>query len=152
MEDENLLETYYSKDTQGGEARITQPRAPSHVRLSCKEGRTCREQLLESVAHFGTCSDSIVVCLDVEVLGELLDAARRREFDVCIGGWIAAAVRCRSGRHTERTRRTGFGFVSITEALDLTTPPGRAMAGLLAGFAEFEHEVLRERVRAGLRD
>ena len=38
----------------------------------------------------------------------------------------------------------------MTEALDLTTPTGRAMAGLLAVFAEFEREILRERVRAGL--
>jgi putative DNA-invertase from lambdoid prophage Rac len=42
------------------------------------------------------------------------------------------------------------GFVSLTEALDLTTPAGRAMAALLAVFAEFEREVLRERVRAGM--
>ena len=44
----------------------------------------------------------------------------------------------------------GVGFVSLTEALDLTTPAGRAMAGLLAIFSEFEREILRERVRAGL--
>lgn len=44
----------------------------------------------------------------------------------------------------------GVGFVSLTEALDLTTPAGRAMAGLLAVFAEFEREILRERVRAGI--
>ena len=42
----------------------------------------------------------------------------------------------------------GVDFVSLTEALGLTTPTGRAMAGLLAVFAEFEHEILRERVRA----
>src|SRR5260370_24562576 len=41
-------------------------------------------------------------------------------------------------------------FVSLTEALDLTTPAARAMAGLLAIFAEFEREILRERTRAGL--
>jgi Resolvase, N terminal domain len=46
--------------------------------------------------------------------------------------------------------RVGAGFVSLTEALDLTTPSGRAMAGLLAVFAEFEREILRERVRAGI--
>ena len=34
--------------------------------------------------------------------------------------------------------------------MDLTTPAGRAMAGLLAIFAEFEREILRERTRAGL--
>jgi DNA invertase Pin-like site-specific DNA recombinase len=44
----------------------------------------------------------------------------------------------------------GVGFVSLTEALDLTTPTGRAMAGLLSVFAEFEHEILRERIRAGI--
>jgi DNA invertase Pin-like site-specific DNA recombinase len=44
----------------------------------------------------------------------------------------------------------GVGFVSLTEALDLTTPTGRAMAGMLAVFAEFEREILRERVRAGI--
>ena len=44
----------------------------------------------------------------------------------------------------------GVGFVSLTEALDLTTPAGRAMAGLLAIFAEFEREVLQERTKAGL--
>lgn len=44
----------------------------------------------------------------------------------------------------------GVAFVSLTEALDLTTPSGRAMAGLLAIFSEFEREILRERTRAGL--
>ena len=44
----------------------------------------------------------------------------------------------------------GVGFVFLTEALDLTTPAGRPMAGLLAIFAEFEREILRERTRAGL--
>ena len=38
----------------------------------------------------------------------------------------------------------------MTEALDLTTPAGRAMAGLLSVFAEVEREIVRERVRAGL--
>jgi hypothetical protein len=38
----------------------------------------------------------------------------------------------------------GVGFVSLTEALDLTTPTGRAMAGMVAVFAEFERETLRD--------
>jgi DNA invertase Pin-like site-specific DNA recombinase len=44
----------------------------------------------------------------------------------------------------------GIDFVSLTEALDLTAPTGRAMAGMLAIFAEVEREILRERVRAGI--
>jgi len=50
----------------------------------------------------------------------------------------------------QEVEHLGVGFVSLTEALDLTTPTGRAMAGMLAVFAEFEREVLRERVRAGI--
>ena len=50
----------------------------------------------------------------------------------------------------QELEQLGVGFVSLTEALDLTTPAGRAMAGLLAIFAEFEREILRERTKAGL--
>ena len=50
----------------------------------------------------------------------------------------------------EELNHLGVGFVSLTEALDLTTPTGRAMAGLLSVFAAFERDMLRERVRAGL--
>ena len=42
------------------------------------------------------------------------------------------------------------GFVSLSEALDLTTPSGRALAGMLAVFAEFERDILRDRVKAGI--
>jgi len=42
----------------------------------------------------------------------------------------------------------GVGFVSVTEALDLTMPTGWALTGLLAVFAEFEREILHERVKA----
>jgi DNA invertase Pin-like site-specific DNA recombinase len=43
-----------------------------------------------------------------------------------------------------------IGFVSLTEARDITTPTGRALAGMLAVFADFEHEILRERVKTGI--
>lgn len=42
-------------------------------------------------------------------------------------------------------------FVSLSEALDLTTPAGRAMFGMMAVFAEFEREIISERVRDGVR-
>jgi DNA invertase Pin-like site-specific DNA recombinase len=43
------------------------------------------------------------------------------------------------------------GFISLHEALDFTTQTGRALAGMLAVFAEFEREILRELVKAALR-
>ena len=44
----------------------------------------------------------------------------------------------------------GVSFVSLNESLDLTTPSGKALAGMLAVFAEFERSILKERVRAGI--
>ena len=83
---------------------------------------------------------------------KLMEAARRRDIDVVLVWRLD-----RWGRSVADLLATlrelehlGVGFVSLTEALDLTTPAGRAMAALLAVFAEFEREVLRERVRAGL--
>jgi DNA invertase Pin-like site-specific DNA recombinase len=40
----------------------------------------------------------------------------------------------------------GVGFVSLTEALNLTMPAGRAMATLLALFAEIERNFPRENI------
>ncbi len=38
----------------------------------------------------------------------------------------------------------------MNESLDLTTPSGKALAGMLAVFAEFERSILKERVKAGI--
>jgi putative DNA-invertase from lambdoid prophage Rac len=87
-----------------------------------------------------------------EARQKLLEAARRREIDVVLVWRLD-----RWGRSVtdllatlQELEHLGVGFISLTEALDLTTPAGRAMAGLLAIFSEFEREILRERVRAGL--
>lgn len=83
---------------------------------------------------------------------KLIDAARRREIDVVLVWRLD-----RWGRSVadllatlQELEHLGVGFVSLTEALDLTTPAGRAIAALLAVFAAFEREILGERVRAGL--
>ena len=44
----------------------------------------------------------------------------------------------------------GVTFTSVTEALDFSTPSGRALAGMLSVFAQFEHDIIRERVKSGL--
>src|SRR5437870_11015651 len=87
-----------------------------------------------------------------ELRQALLAVARRREVDVILvwrlDRWGRSVADLDST--LQELQHLGVGFVSLTEALDLTTPAGRAMAGLLAVFAEFERDILRERVRAGL--
>jgi putative DNA-invertase from lambdoid prophage Rac len=83
---------------------------------------------------------------------KLLAAARRREIDVVLVWRLDRRGRLVTDllATLQELEHLGVAFVSLTEGLDLTTPAGRAMAGLLAVFAEFEREILRERVCAGL--
>jgi putative DNA-invertase from lambdoid prophage Rac len=87
-----------------------------------------------------------------ELREKLLAAARHREIDAVLVWRLD-----RWGRSLvdlvvtlRELAELGVAFVSLTEALDLTTPTGRAMAGLLSVFAAFEHDILSERIRAGI--
>lgn len=82
----------------------------------------------------------------------LLFSARRREIDAILvwkldrwGRSVADLITTLS-----ELNELGVGFISLTEALDFTTPTGRALAALLAVFAEFERDIIRERIRAGI--
>jgi hypothetical protein len=79
---------------------------------------------------------------------------REMEFSVGIGAFVlppdGIIHQVRKGDMAPTLREIGVGFVSLHEALDFTSPTGRALAGMLAVFAEFEREILRERVKAGI--
>lgn len=83
---------------------------------------------------------------------EILKLARQRKIDHIIvwklDRWSRSLLDLVSS--LKELSDLGVGFVSLTEALDLTTPTGRAMTGLLSVFAEFERDILRERVKAGI--
>jgi DNA invertase Pin-like site-specific DNA recombinase len=73
-----------------------------------------------------------------ELRAKLMAAARRREIDVVLvwrldrwGRSLADLVVT-----LKELSELGVDFVSLTEALDLTTPTGRAMAGLLSVFSD----------------
>lgn len=50
----------------------------------------------------------------------------------------------------ENFKSWGVEFVSLREGVDTTTPAGRFAFTVFAGIAEFEREIIRERVKAGL--
>ena len=136
-------------------------RAALYARVSTQEQQTLKlqtEQMRRYCKQRGW-----VVALEFQEVGsganptrpkreEILRAAHQRRIDVLVVWKLD-----RWGRslldliHTlSDLQGLDIGFVSITEALDLTTPTGRAMAGLLGVFAEFERELLRERIKAGI--
>jgi len=50
----------------------------------------------------------------------------------------------------EEFRSLGIDFVSLHEGVDTFTPNGRLVFGIFATIAEFERELIRDRVRSGL--
>jgi DNA invertase Pin-like site-specific DNA recombinase len=50
----------------------------------------------------------------------------------------------------EELSSLGVGFISYQDNLDLTTAQGRLMFHIIGAMAEFERELIRERVKAGL--
>src|SRR6185312_2226014 len=85
-------------------------------------------------------------------LDKLMADAKRRRFD------IVAVYRydrfARSLRHLvnalEEFRALGIDFLSLHEGVDTSTPNGRLIFGIFASIAEFERELIRDRVRSGL--
>lgn len=83
---------------------------------------------------------------------ELLKMARRRELDAIVV-WKLDRFGCSMAdlvMTLNELREIGVVFVSLTESLDSSTPSGRAMAGMLSTYAEFESDIIGERVKAGI--
>ena len=141
-------------------ARVEAKRVALYARVSTHDQQTLPMQLETMRAYAerrGWC-----IASTIEEVGsgaktrprreELLRAARRREIDVILvwrlDRWGRSLVDLVST--LQEVTALNVGFVSLNEALDLTTPAGRAFAGMLAVFAEFERDILRDRVKAGI--
>jgi DNA invertase Pin-like site-specific DNA recombinase len=131
-----------------------------YARVSTQEQQTLTLQRDAMVAYAQQRGWSIVLMVEEVSSGasarlqrqELLRAARRRAIDAIVvwrlDRWGRSVADLVGTLH--EFQALGVGFISLSEALDFTTPIGRAMAGLLAIFAEFERDLLRERVKAGI--
>lgn len=82
----------------------------------------------------------------------LLHAAVRREFDI-----VAAWKVDRLGRSLQdlvntmsEIRAAGLDLYIHQQAVDTTTPAGKALFGMLGVFAEFELDIIRERINSGI--
>jgi DNA invertase Pin-like site-specific DNA recombinase len=87
-------------------------------------------------------------------LDRLMVEARRRAFDAVAVFRFDRFARSVShlARALDEFRALGIEFVSLHEAVDTSTPMGRAMFHIAGAFAELEREIIRERVRAGLQN
>ena len=87
-------------------------------------------------------------------LNRLMDQARKRKFDV-VAVWRFDRF-ARSTKHLllalEEFRTLGVQFLSYNENIDTSSPMGQAMFTIVAAVATLERDLIRERVRAGLRN
>jgi len=85
-------------------------------------------------------------------LDALIKDAHRRVFDVVLV-WKFDRF-ARSLKHLidslEEFRSLGIDFVSFTEGIDTTTPSGQLLFHVVGGVAQFERDLIAERVRAGM--
>ena len=89
-----------------------------------------------------------------EGLDALMTGARRRDFDIVLV-WRFDRF-ARSSRHLvdalETFRSLGVQFVSFQEQIDTGSPMGEAMFTIIATMAQLERNLIRERVKMGLRN
>lgn len=87
-------------------------------------------------------------------LERMMSDAHKRHFDV-IAVWKFDRF-ARSTRELvfalEQFQALGIDFVSVTQAIDTSGPMGKLVFSVLAAIAEFERELIRERVVAGMKE
>jgi DNA invertase Pin-like site-specific DNA recombinase len=137
-------------------------RAAIYARVSTNNGQNPDMQLEEVRAY---CKRR-----DWEIAGEFVDAgisgsrehrpALDRLLASCRKRSVDAVVVYRDDRFArslrqlvnalEDFRALGIEFVSLHEGVDTSTPNGRLVFGIFASIAEFERELIRDRVKSGL--
>jgi DNA invertase Pin-like site-specific DNA recombinase len=138
-------------------------RVAIYARVST-DGQTTSNQLVELnawAAHAG--HEVVKLYEDAGISGSkgrdkrpgfdaMLKGTVRREFDI-VAVWSSDRLG-RSLQHLidvlQTIRMSGRELYIHTQALDTTTPSGRAMFQMLGVFAEFERAMIRERVMTGL--
>lgn len=131
-----------------------------YARISTQEQQTLPMQL-DALRKYAK-SRKWKVVIEVQEIGsgikerkkreDLMHAARQRSLDAIL---VWKLDRWGRSLHDlvdtlNELAELDVGFVSLTETIDFTTSIGRAMVGVLAVFAQFERDMLAERVKAGI--
>src|SRR5207249_10873995 len=138
-------------------------RAALYMRVSTKgHGQTTETQavaLREYAAHRGF--EIIEEYPDTGISGskdsrpaldKLMKDAKARHFDVVIVARFDRFARSVSHllRALEEFGHLGLAFISVSEAIDTSTPMGKMIFTVLGAVAELERNLIRERVQMGI--
>jgi DNA invertase Pin-like site-specific DNA recombinase len=82
----------------------------------------------------------------------MMVAAQKKEFDILLVWKLDRLSRSLKDLITtlDELRAFGIDFISYDNQMDTSTPSGKLLFSLIGAMAEFEQEIIRERVKAGL--
>ncbi len=138
---------------------MKEKRAAIYVRVSTNEQETemqevelrdyCEKRSWEYVPYRDKASGARN---DRPALNQMLSDMRRRKFDVVVVWKLDRLARSLKQLLTigEECRSLGVDLVSLRQNIDTTLPAGRLTFQILGAVAEFERELLRERVKSGM--
>jgi len=147
----------------GHMANEKQLRVALYARVSTRDKGQNPELQLSELRQYAQARDWRVVgeFVDVGVSGskdsrpkldEMMRLAKARKLDT-VAVWKLDRFG-RSLRHLvdamAELEAVGVAFVSLRDAIDMTTPQGKLMFAVVGAMAEFERSLIQERVRAGL--
>ncbi len=137
-------------------------RAAIYARVSTRNGQHPEMQLAELRAYCGRREWGVAgEYVDQGISGSkeqrsaldrLLADCRRRTVDAVVVyryDRFARSLR-QLVNALEEFRSLGVDFISLHEGVDTSTPNGRLVFGIFASIAEFQRELIRERVRSGI--
>ena len=91
-------------------------------------------------------------CKSRPALNRLMNDAEKRKFDAVLV-WKFDRF-ARSTKHLvdslDRFQELGVGFISYTENIDTSSSMGKVVFTIISAIAEFERDLIRERVKTGL--
>jgi DNA invertase Pin-like site-specific DNA recombinase len=112
------------------------------IRRACRERRWEAPLYVREVAS-GSKNDrpELNAVLDSVKRGDIIIVARLDRLTRSVGHFAALL---------DRAKARGWDIVCLDPAVDMTTPYGRAMAGMAAVFAQLERELISQRTKEGL--
>jgi DNA invertase Pin-like site-specific DNA recombinase len=141
--------------------RTAMKKVAIYVRVSTEEQKTDLQllDLREYVSRRGYrifhIYEDIVsgVATERKALDLLLDDARKRKFDIVLVWKFDRFARSLKMLVDSLAlfQELGIDFISYKENIDTTTSMGRLIFHINSAYAEFEREIIRERVKAGIR-
>lgn len=133
-----------------------------YARVSTKD-QTAENQLLDLRRYCDSHQWSVVAeCVDSGISGAKFDRpelqrvlrmARQHQINTLLVWRFDRLARSLSHlvQTLEELKHLRVDFVSFSESVDTASPQGRMVFGVMASLAEFERELIRERIFSGLR-